>query len=73
MTANGSQRPATGQLTALVVRHRRAHPRLDVSPYELAKVLRRSGATIRRRLFRLVGGGTVIRTGERPGRFRTVI
>jgi DNA-binding GntR family transcriptional regulator len=68
---NGGPRLAAGQLTALVLRHMRAHPDLDFSPYELAKVLGRSHGTIRRTLVRLAQVGTVTRTQQRPARFRT--
>ncbi|MGX7672983.1 hypothetical protein [Plantactinospora sp. DSM 117369] len=63
-------RLADGQLTALVLEHMRARPRLDFSPYELAKVLGRSHGTIRRTLLRLAETGTVTRTRQRPARFR---
>jgi hypothetical protein len=67
---NGAPRLASGQLTALVLRHMRTFPDLDFSPYELAKVLHRSHGTIRRTLLRLAEVDTVTRTRHRPARFR---
>jgi hypothetical protein len=68
---SGARRLASGQLTALVLTHLRAHPDLDFSPYELAKVLGgRSHGTIRRTLLRLTATGAVICTQRQPARFR---
>ena len=69
--ANGTPRLVAGQLTALVLDHLHAHPQLDFSPYELAKVLGRSHGTIRRTLLHLADHGAVTRTQQRPARFRT--
>jgi hypothetical protein len=67
---NGTVRLAAGQLTVLVLDHMRTYQRRDFSPYELAKVLGRSHGTIRRTLLRLAETGTVVRTRQRPARFR---
>jgi predicted transcriptional regulator len=54
----------------LLLQHMRAHPDLDFSPYELAKVLHRSHGTVRRHLLHLAAAGVVTRTTVRPARFQ---
>ena len=49
----GPARRPDGQVVLLLLAHLRAHPQLDFSPYELAKLLRLSHGTVRRHLLRL--------------------
>jgi len=67
---SGGARLPDGQLAPLLLRHMRAHPDLDFSPFELAKVLHRSHGTIRRHLLHLAAAGVVTRTTARPARFQ---
>jgi predicted ArsR family transcriptional regulator len=69
VTASGPRRP-DGQVELLVLAHLRAHPQLDFSPYELAKLLRLSHGTVRRHLLRLAAAGCVRRTTPAPARFQ---
>lgn len=68
------RRPAlpAGQLGAMVLAHLRAHPTLDFSPAELARVLGRptSRGAIIKICRRLVDEGAAIRTQDRPQRYR---
>jgi hypothetical protein len=66
----GGERLPDGQLAPLLLQHLRAHPDLDFSPYELAKVLHRSHGTIRRHLLHLAAAAVVTRTTARPARFQ---
>ena len=66
----GTTRLPDGQLAVLVLTHLSAHPDTDFSPYELAKVLRRSHGSIRTRLLALAASGQVRRTRTRPARFQ---
>lgn len=67
---DGTTRLPDGQLAVLVLAHLRAHPDADFSPYELAKMLRRSHGSIRTRLLALTASGQVMRTRTRPARFQ---
>jgi hypothetical protein len=67
---SGGDRLPDGQLAPLLLQHMRAHPDLDFSPYELAKVLHRSHGTISRHLLHLAAAGVVTRTTARPARFQ---
>lgn len=69
MSAN-RQRLPYGQLAPLVLAHLRAHPEASFTPWELARVLGRSHATIRRILVRLTAAGIVDQTSEHPACFR---
>ncbi len=70
VSPSGGDRLPDGQLAPLLLQHLRAHPDLDFSPYELAKVLHRSHGTIRRHLLHLAAVGVVTRTTVRPARFQ---
>jgi predicted ArsR family transcriptional regulator len=70
VTASGPARRPDGQVVLLVLAHLRAHPQLDFSPYELAKLLRLSHGTVRRHLVRLAASGRVRRTTLAPARFQ---
>jgi predicted ArsR family transcriptional regulator len=70
MTASGHARRADGQVEQLVLAHLRAHPELDFSPYELAKVLGLSHGTVRRHLLRLTAAEFVRQTALTPARFQ---
>ncbi len=70
MTASGHARRADGQVEQLVLAHLRAHPELDFSPYELAKVLGLSHGTVRRHLLRLTTAGLVRQAALTPARFQ---
>jgi len=70
VTASGPARRPDGQVALLLLAHLRAHPQLDFSPYELAKLLRLSHGTVRRHLLRLVAAGSVRRTTFAPARFQ---
>lgn len=70
VSPSGEARLPDGQLAPLLLQHMRAHPDLDFSPYELAKVLHRSHGTIRRHLLHLAAAGVVTRTTARPARFQ---
>ena len=70
LTASGPARRPDGQVVLLVLAHLRAHPQLDFSPYELAKLLRLSHGTVRRHLLRLAAAGRVRRTTLAPARFQ---
>jgi predicted ArsR family transcriptional regulator len=71
VTASGRARRADGQVEQLVLAHLRAHPQLDFSPYELAKVLGLSHGTVRRHLLRLAASGLVRQTARKPARFQS--
>ena len=76
MTAtNRDDRPCLpdGALAPLLLDHMNTHPGRDFSPYDLAKVLRRSHGAIRTRLLALAASGQVIRTRTRPARFRIAL
>ena len=70
VTASGPARRPDGQVVLLMLAHLRAHPQLDFSPYELAKLLRLSHGTVRRHLVRLAAAGSVRRTTLAPARFQ---
>ncbi|GAA0916556.1 MarR family transcriptional regulator [Virgisporangium aurantiacum] len=64
-----------GQLRAMVLAHLRAHPGLDFSPAEVARVLGRPGSrgAIINICKQLVRDGLAVRTQDRPQRFRAAI
>jgi len=70
-TTTPGRRPH-GQIPQLVLAHMAAHPHLDFSPYELAKVLRVSHGTVRRHLLHLADAGRVRRTSIAPARFQAL-
>jgi len=61
-----------GQLRAMVLAHLSAHPQLDFSPTELARVLGRptSRGAIINACKHLVKQGLAMRTQDRPQRYR---
>lgn len=70
MMREHSPRLRPGQLVDLVLTHLRAHPELDYTSYELARVLGRSRGTVHRILLNQETLGTVARTHRQPARFR---
>jgi DNA-binding transcriptional ArsR family regulator len=62
-------RPAA-QVARRVLAHLRAHPDLEFSPHELARVVGASHGTVRRHLLRLAEQGQVRRTRHTPARFQ---
>jgi hypothetical protein len=63
-------RLAPGELRALVLTHLRAHPHLDFTPRDLARVLGRSHGAIRAICAQLVNDGLARCTSSAPARYQ---
>lgn len=69
-TDAGTSRLGSGQLRDMVLKHLRDHPDEDFSPSAMGKALARSSGAISNACDRLQADGAVIRTSDKPRKFR---
>ncbi|HSH62471.1 MAG TPA: winged helix DNA-binding protein [Acidimicrobiales bacterium] len=70
LNQTGRPRLGKGGLEAQVLDHLRAHRRVEFTSTELSHKLDRSGGAILNALEKFVGQGVVVRTSDKPRRYR---